>query len=473
MWTRPGMRQIISCLGLVLGLTAGVVVQAQTLVMPSVGSGRTGCLLFLDSWSETVLPLPVADLRRHVERQLEVAWQQSGRTVVMTEGLVAQAGRHRVRNSAALGPRFLADLRDQLGVDELITVQLIVEPGRLLMLARGLDTSTGLVRQLWQDEQPLAAVLLGDDPAAERDALMASLGHVMSGLARAGRAPDPDPGRPRTLLLPATAVGCGAQESLLATHCLLTHAVVDSRLAFVDPAYVAAVLLDAGHDPRRLDAAARRELTRTFAVASVAQPTLMAYGSGSVPTPRAIGNDPDERIGPRSQVSSFWLTLHLVDLEDGTLMAGADLYVQHHGRTGWFGVGRPHLVAVPASGRHRATLARLPRIPGGPLIMLDLRVVPLLALVAVTCLDPVGAAASAPRAGNPRPCRWPSWRYRHPDHPRPRRAALDHAPASDRRRAGGPAVGRRGAAAPDPEPADHPGGLSGSGCKRTPWSATR
>jgi hypothetical protein len=78
-------------------------------------------------------------------------------------------------------------------------------------------------------------------------------------------------------------------------------------------------------------------LTRTFDVASVAQPTLMAYGSGSVQAPRAIGNDPDERIGPRSQVSSFWLTLHLVDLADGTLMAGADLHVQHHGRTGWFG----------------------------------------------------------------------------------------------------------------------------------------
>ncbi|MEZ4387259.1 MAG: hypothetical protein R3D98_06710 [Candidatus Krumholzibacteriia bacterium] len=337
MTRRPGMRDLSTGLALALLVSLVAPAAAGRLVAPSPGEGRAGALVFLDSWTETVLPLPVAELRLDAERQLEVALQLSGRTVVMTDGLMRLAGVRRVRSAAALSPRFLADLRDLLGIDELVIVQLIVEPQRLLMLARSLDTAQGLVWQLWQAEEPVGTLLLGDDLDAGRAALLDALTRALRSVSEGGRVAAPDPERPRALLLPATPIGCSLQEGLLATHVLLARAAGDGRAAYVDPAYAAAVLLDAGLDPRRLDGEARALLSRTFDAQVVARPILMAYGSGPLATPRAIGNDPDERIGPRSLVSSFWLALQDVDLRDGTLVNGADLYVQHQGRTGWFG----------------------------------------------------------------------------------------------------------------------------------------
>ena len=127
--------------------------------------------MFLDSWNRTVMPFSVAELRVTAERRAESTLLITGRRIAHSEDLVDLAWRHRVRTGGAVSRAFLAALRQELGITELVIVQLIVEPARLVVLARSLETDTGVVRRVWIDEEPIVPLLSGADPELEERGL--------------------------------------------------------------------------------------------------------------------------------------------------------------------------------------------------------------------------------------------------------------------------------------------------------------
>ena len=315
--------------------TALLAAQAGAAV-PSAGGAAA--MVFLDTWRQVTLPMPVASLRAEAEGRTAAWLAGGGREVAPTAAVMDAAGRRRVRSGAVMPAPFLADLRDELGVAELVIVEVILEPARVVLLVRGVDAGDGVLRWLLRREQPIAEILAGADAPAEEAALTEALGQAFAALAvPAGPSAAAAPGGSRTLLLPASSVGCTAREARLVTHCLLTDAVA-AGMRPVDPAVAVAALMDAGADPQRLDRAARELLRDRFGARTAIRPLLVGYSDANAPARRAIGDDPEELLAAITSLHSFTLNLFGLDLADGLLTAGAEVHMVHQGRVGWFGV---------------------------------------------------------------------------------------------------------------------------------------
>jgi hypothetical protein len=321
----------------------GLVAVWTALLLIGVGaaapvSGRTAAMVFLDSWRQVTLPLPVTSLRAQAEGHAEAWLAGGGRDVVPVAEVVASAGRRRVRSGAVLPPSFLAELGAEHGVDELVVVDVILEPARLVVMARGVGAGDGMLLWLQHHEQTIDQVLAGVDPPVEQAALEAALQRAFAALILpAGAAAVDHADVAPTLLLPASAVGCTGREARLVTHCLLADAV-SAGLRPVDSAVAVAALMDAGSDPHRLDRDACALLRQRFGARTAIRPQLVGYGDADAPSRRAIGDDPDELVAAVSSLHSFTLNLFGLDLADGLLTGGAAVHVVHQGRVGWFGV---------------------------------------------------------------------------------------------------------------------------------------
>ncbi len=333
MRTRSGMSRPLLGLalaGLALALAAGAA--AQTSAPPA----RVGGLVFLATGARTSLPMTVADLRAAAEDRLDAVLAGTDTSTVGARIVADLAGTWRVRSGRAVPAGFLAALRDSSGVTELCILTLVVAQDRLVVLARRLDTADGRVGGVWLDEQFLTTPLLGADPAAEADALRRALDAGLAALARPVAAPPP--GAATCLVLPAAAVGCPAEEALVATSALLWHLRTRENLAVVDPAVLLGELHGAGIDPATLDAAGREFLRARFAVDAAVRPALIAYDEAGESRGAAY-RDQDDAVAPAS-LRSYSFTLTTVDLQDGAVTGAADIHQRAPSAQGLFGSRR-------------------------------------------------------------------------------------------------------------------------------------
>lgn len=306
---------------------SGLVLALALLTAVPAAAGDLAVLVHLEGGPTPEVPVDAATLR---QAALDVLAALSGAAGVvgtdraLTEELVR---RHRVRSSSSLTPAFLADLHDELGAPRLLAVTLLIDAEQLAATMRLMDTSTGL---------DLAAGLA--ETAVEAHDWHRALISVLRG--SFPELPAPAGPKPALLVLPGSAIGLDQLAARAATHCLLDAVLRDGRWALIDPGLVSSVAASAGRDPGRLDAAGRAALVRQFNVGLAIQPEVVSYGFTAAPTALRIPEG-DAVSSRRAAVNDLVVTLFLVDLRTGLIVASESVEAPGAGGPGWFGLVHP------------------------------------------------------------------------------------------------------------------------------------
>jgi hypothetical protein len=282
-----------------------------------------------------VLPIPVTDIKAAVSSQLTTTLSEQGFTVI-PEGKVLSIMREwRVRDGKSIPRGFLDSLADSLGAQLLVVADLVIQPDRLVMTARYVDAGSAILLKLNMAEQIIGQLHHKASVEKAENWLVAAgeAGRIV-GDARLEKS---NAGREPMLILDTQPVGCSASVALMASHALLDYYVEHSDWALIDPAVINSALHDAGHSEKYLGADARALLRTTFACTRLMIPRFISYAPARVTYGTLVEYDetPDE-VEPA--ISDFAMSLRLVDLASGSIIAGKEVFLAVPDKVGWFGI---------------------------------------------------------------------------------------------------------------------------------------
>jgi len=286
---------------------------------------RTATLLFLSTRTRDALPASEADLRTACEASISTAIAAVGAPGVDADNVRALQVLHRVRSSMVINRLFLEDLRAETGASRLLIVQMMFEKGRILAAGRLVDTETGLLLDAgtvdpvtWTDPDWVPALELG-------------ITNLVARLDDHGRSPS---GRP-FVILPVQSRGLERSDVMTATHTLLETVLDDDSLVVTDPGILNHLLIEAGHDPRRVDVEGMKHMALVLGADSMLSAELLTDETGRG-SPGLMFDDPTTTT--RSVLPAFTYFARLTDLRSGILLGCAGLYHDNQPRIGWFGI---------------------------------------------------------------------------------------------------------------------------------------
>ncbi|MBU8871656.1 MAG: hypothetical protein KOO60_12390 [Gemmatimonadales bacterium] len=309
---------------------------------------RTAVLVFI-AWQE--LEGSVLDptlLRQATTRFLAGALISQGCEVVPDEKLAPLVTRWRQRNSLMLRDEFLAELDEELNGDRLLLVQLFLQPRRLLMAWRLIDTSSGILLSVGFSEAGLGAFAREptavDNPGQDIVQELRGSGVWLRAAEAAARAlvlpagdPDPDWTQP-LVVLPTRSVGSEFGSTALASHCLLEELVMRHGQVVPDPGLVVTTLRQSGYGPGQMNAQVRDLLRERFGSHVALLGKLIAYDIADARSGPAVPDVEGALFGADHSMDGFALSLMKVDLESGRVLASFEVFEDRSVEFGWFGV---------------------------------------------------------------------------------------------------------------------------------------
>lgn len=282
-------------------------------------------LLFLDARTRQFLPASTAELRAAGEDAI----------LAGAPGAVDRAAvqdlqrRHRVRSGLNAGGPFLTALRADLGARRLLVVDLLFDTGSVQAAGRLVDTADGRLLGAGTVEPETWDAETSDWTAAIHRAVSALMLQI-------SRRPLRSDGQ-ALVVLPVRARGFGRADAVTATHALLETVLADGRYALTDPGVVNHLLLESGHDPRRVDAAGMRTLADSLHAARLLAADLITYDSRAGTTPAAVAAL-DSGPARRAALPAFTCQIRLTDLSSGAVVDVATLFHDDRPDEGWFGI---------------------------------------------------------------------------------------------------------------------------------------
>ncbi|MCB1184224.1 hypothetical protein KDM41_12385 [bacterium] len=307
----------------------------------------TAVLFFVEGQPHAGMPAAVARMRRFTLARTATLLAEAGRPVVESGRLDGPRREWRVRSGMNVGAGFLDACRRDAGAAELVLLTLVSRPERLVLMGRLIGCADGSLRAV--------AIAEGDVPRATANAALAAVGDTTAAptfddpadrawqrdLADLAAAVVAELLTPRAvtaddviLFLPASGVGTNADADLAATHLYLRGALAENRWRIVDPAVAVVALQTAGLQSRWVGAEARRLLEKDFGARSVILSELISFdATRRGPASVTVAFD----AAPSLAIRDFLLSLRLVDLRTGGIIAADQLFVDTSRRAGWFG----------------------------------------------------------------------------------------------------------------------------------------
>lgn len=298
---------------------------------PAEATGRTAVLVYI-AWQELQgAVVDPTEFRLATAGYLMESLRSQGHVLVPQEDLSPLVTRWRIRSSLMLRDEFLAGLRDELGGDRLFLAQLILQPGRILIAWRLVDTVTGTV---------MRAGFSGSDLDQTNQWAAAAARAASAVLLPAGQAVVRAAGE--TLLFPVLSVGSDRGGTIVASHCLLEELVERRGLALPDPGLVVTTMQFAGFAATEMSAATRSLLQARFGSRFALVGELIAYDMMDS-SPSGLEAMEPESVSPGlPQVDKFALNLTEIDLESGRVLASNEVYENRSVVEGWFGRQHRH-----------------------------------------------------------------------------------------------------------------------------------
>jgi hypothetical protein len=311
---------VLACVCLLLGSS----VAQESPPVPST-SADTSTLLFLSARTRQMLPASESDLRTMGETSIVNAVTATGSANIDPEIVSDLQIRHRVRSGLVIDRQFLDDLLSETGAERLLIVQLMFDTQTVLPSGRLIDTATGLLLgaaavepEFWSDADWQGAV----DQGVMR--LVTSLERNSHSVG----------GRP-FVVLPVQSRGIARSDVTTATHTLLETVLTDPGLAVTDPGVLNHLLIEAGHDPRRVDTEGMAVMADALGAEQMLVAELLSYKTqrgNAVPIY-------DETVSSvRAALPSFTYIARLTDLRSGILAGSASLFHDDQPEHGWFGI---------------------------------------------------------------------------------------------------------------------------------------
>ena len=310
--------------------------QAQPPTVPAVPDSAdnfTGTLLFINGRPQAALPVTVEDLRATCVSRLEAALRGQGHQTADREIIETLVRRWRIRASHLIPPEFLAELKQDHQVGQILVVTLLSDNARFLLTARMIDAGTG--RLIHVDLKDV------DLPLPPDDGLPTDLmdwRQVLDGVCQE-IAPPWTPalksaGKPM-LVLPTRGIASDPAITSFAAHCLL-KTLLQQGLSLIDPSLVEVTMLNTGLPSHWLNPQGRRLLLDQFSCDEILVSELVSYDSNkSFEGLRMYDSElPDSG---RRNLTVFSLTMRKVDLHTGNALRAAQVMHENPPATGWFG----------------------------------------------------------------------------------------------------------------------------------------
>ncbi len=326
-----------------------------SLVLAAPAGAETGgvaLLTFVSSSSAAGVVHDPAAMRRASAALLAQRFRDRGLDVLTYPELEGPMRAHRIRSERDLDTAFLAHLRDDFGAEVLVLARFAVGPDDLVLLARGLSTSSGLLD--WVE-----VVEAKRDHDQPEEAVLRIVGRLLETIPPLGERGATEPDGARLAVLPLRPVGLDRNVGDIATHCLLRSLVVRGRWAVPDPAPLSFALQQQGLDPLLLEPDTRHWIATELGADRVIVPRLEGFPLAFQPSRTAPLTDGDtvdfDDVELRERPVHFALVE--VRCDTGRVVDGATEYLVPEARVGMFGT-RKH---VPATRRFRIGADRLVR----------------------------------------------------------------------------------------------------------------
>jgi hypothetical protein len=325
---------------------------------PVAESNRIGTLVFVSYLGQTPLVLSPTQMRMLGSELLGAELEARGHEVVSYPELESLMLEWRVRSDRNLGLGFLGALANRHAVDRVLVATLVVYPDRLVVLSRGLETTSG-----WLVSATVVEELSGDlwgDPGQALENWRDVVGRASLTLADRWNGRTSEGSSGTLVVLPVTPIGINRGQSDMATYCLLGSVLEAKHWSVPDPSLVVSTLLKEGFTPRPLETEARRELASRFSAKVLLIPSLLSFGEEKALSPSAVYEDDFENEIPHQLETTVpvYLSLLVVDSTTGNVISGGGEYLAPENPQGLFGIPNDIRVAT----RLRKGTDRLVRI---------------------------------------------------------------------------------------------------------------
>jgi hypothetical protein len=334
-------RSLGICLVLLIAAAAGPAV-----AVVGQAAAPVAVLLFIDGRPNDLVPVDVAELRRFATAQLEDALAGQGLAAVAQPDLDELRLQRRVRNDQTISLDFLQDCQTLLGAGHLMVANLVSQYGQLLLMVRTIECPTGRALAVGLAEIDLSLEIgprRADGTEVPLDLMWGNRLQALSRRAVAAAAAPilappraDDPVRATMLMLPASGVATSADADEAATHIFLQELLLADRWLVIDPALAAATLSAAGLPPVWLGAEARQLLQRRFGAEHVILTELISYDAARTVSTRVVIEDGARESRPQA-IRDFLISVRMVNLRQGGLVAVGHRFVNSSRQTGWFG----------------------------------------------------------------------------------------------------------------------------------------
>lgn len=301
--------------------------------LPDTTDNFTGTLLFIHGQPQKALPVDIANLRATGVSRLEAALRGRGHRTVDRAVMENKVMKWRIRGSHLISADFLAELRDEQEVGQVLVATLLSDNARFLMTVRLIDTETGRLTfvNLVDVDLPLNPF---DAPTTGIENWRHVLDRVCLEIVPPWT-PAPGPDENSLLVLPTRGIASDPAITSAAAHSLL-KALIGQGLILIDPALVEVTMLDAGLPSHWLDHRGRRVLQDRFDRNIILVSELVSYDrnlSRESSSAFAAGlTDPGRR-----NLTVFSMSMRTVDLVTGTALRSAQIIHEKPPATGWFG----------------------------------------------------------------------------------------------------------------------------------------
>lgn len=306
---------------------------------PRTDVARTALMVFLD-YEQNVVPMASpTELRLAGAGSLAADLEARGQEVLTYPEIEPAMQSWGARSDLDLPAGLLATLVEKDAVDNVMIVRIILYRDRILLLARGLDATTGnlywadaeeiqLEDEFWTDEETTIARWKGH---------ITSLGkHLDERWTRTGSV---DAGT-TIVVLPLRPIGLGEQSAALASHALLGVLLSTGTYRIPDPALVQTVLRSQGLDPLALGHAGREGLQARFAPASLVAPELVSFESAPPSGVNLIEEDGNDASPASASRKPLYFQVLGVDCGTGQVLGAEAVYLEPDNPVGLFGVSR-------------------------------------------------------------------------------------------------------------------------------------